>query len=511
MYDLSRIINADGSDVTVKVVDEYKKLLSDGDLYKAATFTTSTGLTAINLEAPSKNLYPFFSPLVNATPRKMKNVGAGVGPQWKQINSLGNGSIANMPLYVPEGQRGVRMSVNATSQSGSYVTIGLEADDTFEATGAAAGFEDLRATTGTRLLQALKMGEEKIVLGGNSSVALGTPTAPTVNVVSTGGSVAAGTYNVAVVALSYEGYQMASVSAAGCYQVITTTGMDNQTIVINGGSSNKSTTTSTGAISGNANIIQASTPVVVGAMAYAWYVGVPGSEIIQAITTINSVAIKTLVTGTQNLSAITADCSTNSTKAYNGYLYSSFASGAAYYYAMPTGTLGTGTGLTAGGNMNSVEIDTMFQQMWTQSKISPKTLWVSASGQKQINACVLANGGIPSYRIDLSVNGMNGREVLAGASVSTYLNPYSANGNQEVAVKIHPFLPSGTILATVDDLPIQFQNSNTPNVAEIECRADYYEMDWALNTRAYQKGVYVEEVLKVYFPAGFGIITNIAN
>lgn len=511
MYDLNRVLNADGSDVTVQVVDEYKKLLSDADLHKAATFTTATGLNAVNLEGPSKNLYPYFSPLVNGTPRKVKKVQAGVGPQWKVISAIGTGSIANMPIYVPEGQRGARMSVTTSQANANYITLGLEADDTFEATGAAAGFEDLRATTGTRLLQNVKMGEEKIVLGGNASLNLGTPTAPTVNVAATGGSVAAGTYNVAVVALTYEGYQMASVTATGCLQTFTVTGMDTQTYTLNGGSSNKSATTSTGAITGATNIVQASVPVVAGAMGYAWYVGVAGSEVIQAITTINSVSLKSLVTGTQNLSAISADCSTNPVKAFDGYLYNAYKSGQAYYYAMPTGTLGTGTSLTPSGNMGCVEVDTMLQQMWTQSKVGPKTLWVSANVQKQINSCVLANGGSPSYRIDLSVNGMSGREVLAGASVSTYLNPYSANGNQEVAVKIHPFLPAGTIMATVDDLPIQFQNSNTPNVAEIECRADYYEMDWALNTRAYQKGVYAEEVLKFYFPAGLGIITNIAN
>jgi hypothetical protein len=36
-------------------------------------------------------------------------------------------------------------------------------------------------------------------------------------------------------------------------------------------------------------------------------------------------------------------------------------------------------------------------------------------------------------------------------------------------------------------------------------------MDWPLKTRAYEFGVYAEEVLAVYAPFAMGVISNIAN
>ena len=50
-----------------------------------------------------------------------------------------------------------------------------------------------------------------------------------------------------------------------------------------------------------------------------------------------------------------------------------------------------------------------------------------------------------------------------------------------------------------------------PNVAEVKTRRDYYRMDWPLKTRAYEFGVYAEEVLAVYAPFAMGVIANIAG
>ena len=52
---------------------------------------------------------------------------------------------------------------------------------------------------------------------------------------------------------------------------------------------------------------------------------------------------------------------------------------------------------------------------------------------------------------------------------------------------------------------------NVPNVAEVKTRRDYYRTDWPLKTRAYEFGVYAEEVLAVYAPFAMGVIGNIAN
>ena len=58
------------------------------------------------------------------------------------------------------------------------------------------------------------IGEEKLIVGGNQSLALGTTPTPTVSDVSTGGSLGPNVaQSVICVALSFEGYLNASIAA----------------------------------------------------------------------------------------------------------------------------------------------------------------------------------------------------------------------------------------------------------------------------------------------------------
>ena len=64
---------------------------------------------------------------------------------------------------------------------------------------------------------------------------------------------------------------------------------------------------------------------------------------------------------------------------------------------------------------------------------------------------------------------------------------------------------------TANDLPAWYQSNETPNVAEVLTRRDYYRVDWPVRTRRREFGVYTEEVLAIYASFGIGIITNIGN
>ena len=89
--------------------------------------------------------------------------------------------------WVPEGQRSASMSYSATSITLPYVTLGEEDTVTFEAEAAAQGFEDINATATLRILQKTMRKEETALLGGNTSLALGTPGTPTLTASGTGG------------------------------------------------------------------------------------------------------------------------------------------------------------------------------------------------------------------------------------------------------------------------------------------------------------------------------------
>src|ERR1700688_2682548 len=79
------------------------------------------------------------------------------------------------------------------------------------------------------------------------------------------------------------------------------------------------------------------------------------------------------------------------------------------------------------------------------------------------------------------------------------------------STSIYPRLRAGTIIGWAENLPIQYQSNEVPNVAEVKTRQDYYQIDWPVITRQRQVGVYAEEVLAVYAPFAMGVITNIGN
>jgi len=469
------------------------------------TISTATGLVAYDLQAPAKNLYPAATPLRNRVPR-VSGAG-GTATNWRQVSAL-IGSGYDAIGWVAEGQRAGQMSYTTASKSAAYVTLGEEDAVTFEAINAAVGFEDIQATMAMRLLQKTMLKEEMAILAGNTSLALGTPSAPSLAAAGTGATLPAATYSVIVVALTLEGYRNSSL-ANGVATSKTITGADGKTFAINGGSSNKSSNETQGVTLGQT--LAATVTPVRGAVAYAWFVGLAGSEQLQAITTINSAAFSApLLTGQQAASAITGDCSTNSL-GFDGLLTTALNSANnAYVQSLATGAAGAGTALTASGRGSVDEIDNMMQSMWDSYQVSPTVLFVNSQELKNITEKVLSSGTGPLLQYRQDPDG-GGYQLDAGGMISTYYNPFLLDGGMRIPVKIHPFVPPGTILAYAETLPAQYQSSEVPNVAEVKCRQDYYAIDWPPVTRQRQKGVYVEEVLAVYAPFAMGVINNIAN
>src|SRR5579863_2315406 len=206
----------------------------------AKNVTIATGLTAYDLQAPAKNIYPTITPLRNSLPRVQRQF-PGDAARWRTIFSV-TGSGFDAMGWVPEGQRTASMSYAATSLVAPYVTLGEEDTVTFEAEAAAQGFEDINSTATLRLLQKTMRKEETALLGGNTSLALGTPAAPTSSASGTGATLPSATYSVIVVGLTFEGYRNSSQSG-GIATSKTITGNDGNTYVINGGSSNRSANT----------------------------------------------------------------------------------------------------------------------------------------------------------------------------------------------------------------------------------------------------------------------------
>jgi hypothetical protein len=490
---------------TLETLALMKTALGKSDDTIAKTVSQASNITAYDLQAPSKNLYPVNTPIRNRLPRVSGN--GGTATNWKAIQGITGSGFDSMG-WVAEGQRTGRMSYSAVNKSASYTTIGEEDQITYEARNAAVGFEDVRSTGSMRVLQKLMLKEENALLMGNGSVALGTPTTPTLGAAGTGATLPAATYSVIVVALSGEGYRNASL-AGGVGQQLTITGADGQTYTLNGGSSNKSAAATQAVTLGQT--LSCSTPSIVGAVGYAWYVGLAGSEKLEAITTLNSVTFSAPLAGTfQAATAVTADRSTNSL-GFNGLLYSALAAGSgAYVKYLPTGTAGTGTALTASGRGTINEIDAMLLSMWNLYQVSPTVIYVNAVELNSITKLAL-NGPSAAPLLQIYTDPASGYQgMMAGGAVGWYFNPFAMNGGIKIPIKIHPTLPAGTLVGWCEDLPLQYQSNDVPNVAEVKLRQDYYQIDWPARTRAFEFGVYSDEVLAVYAPFAMGVISNIA-
>src|ERR1700678_1222260 len=275
----------------------------------AKNVTISTGLTAYDLQAPAKNLYPTITPHATSLPR-VARLNPGDAAHWRSIFST-TGSGFDAMGWVPEGQRTASMSYSAVSVTLPYLTLGEEDTVTFEAEAAAQGFEDINATATLRILQKTMRKEETALLGGNTSLALGTAGAPTLTASGTGATLPGTTYSVIVVGLTFEGYRNSSLSG-GVAATKTITGNDGNTYTLNGVSSMRSANVTQAVTLGQT--LFATAPIINGAVAYAWYVGPAGSETLQAISSINSMTFSApLTSGQQLASSITADNSRNPT------------------------------------------------------------------------------------------------------------------------------------------------------------------------------------------------------
>lgn len=465
--------------------------------------SATTGLTAYDLEAPAKTLYPVITPLRNAIPRTSGK--GGIQANWKAVTAI---NINNVSAGVSEGNRGGTIATTVQDYLAAYKGIGLEDFVTFEADYAAETFEDVKARATQGLLRSLMIQEERILLGGNTSVALGTTPTPTLATSASGGTIATSTISVICVALTHEGFLNTTVSSGipGTAGVVSRTNADASTDSVNAGAATKSAN-ATIAVTGPTGSVTASVASVRGACGYAWFWGAAASETLGAVTNINSVSITTGTGGGQTI----ANGGPTSDRSRNGLVFDGFLSFAfnstnnGYYATQATGTAGVGTGLTAGTDGTITEFDAALKFFWDVYRLSPSTIWVSSQEMQFIRKKVLTGSTAAAQRFVFQVQQEG---IVGGTGIKGYMNPFTMGEAEQIPIKMHPNLTAGTVLFTTDVLP--YPLSGVTNVAQVRTRQDYYSIEWPRKSRKYEYGVYADEVLQVFAPFAFGVITNIA-
>jgi hypothetical protein len=472
-----------------------------------AGYMQSLGLTYYDLEAPAKQIYPVLTPLRNMIPR-VKGAG-GEATRWKAITGI---NINKEQMGISEGQRSRRVATEVKEYIATYKGLGLEDSISFESTYADSGFDDVRARATEGLLRSVMIGEEQVLLGGNTSLSLGTTPTPTGTDTTTGGSLnAANALKVYCVALTQDGYYRASVGS-GVVGAVSRANADSTTDTYGGGAAAVSVLLSlslTGAATASTATVTVDT--VRGAAAYAWYwwqTGHGGTKAkLGAITTVNRVTIKAEATGTQlhDDASLAADNSTNSL-VYDGILTQIATSANNSYYK----ALSAGGQLSASGEGGIAEIETALRHFWDSYKLSPDRIIVSAEQLNDFTTLLVGATGGTLFRFNLDgTAGVEGRTVSAGSVVGQYLNKYSMTGASMIPITIHPYLAPGTILFLSSTLP--YPTTNIGQVLQIKTRREYTQIEWPLRTRTYEFGIYLDAVLQHYAPFSMGVITNITK
>lgn len=463
-----------------------------------------SGITFYDLEPGAKKLYPVITPLRNLIPRAVG--GRGIQANWRAVTGV---NTTGVDMGVSQGNRGGVIATSTADYYAAFAGMGLEDFVNFEADYAAEGFEDVKALSMEGLLRAYMIGEERVMLGGQATFGIGQANQPTVADVGTGGTLAANTtFSVIVAGLSLTGYLTGTV-AGGVRGAVSRTNIDSSIDDFGGGTGKLSAARAVAtANDGNAtHSLTAATAPLNGAVAYAWFWGAAGAEVLGAITTINSVVITAPATGTQTAASLGANDNSANNLEFDGLLAQSFKPGSGSLIAVQaTGTAGTGTPLTADGVGGIVEFDADLRWFWDTHKMSPQTIWVSSQEQQNIKKKVLNAGTAGAQRFVINVEQ---GAIKGGDLVMSYLNPFTMNGAQAIPIKLHPNMPAGTVFYDTDTLP--YPLNGIPALKRMRMRRDYYSLAWPVVKRRWEYGVYADGVLQNYAPFAFGVRTNIAN
>jgi len=384
---------------------------------------------------------------------------------------------------------------------------GLVTQDSFDV---ARGLYDPYAEAVFQTLNQTLIGEDKVLIGGQS-FALARPATVTMGTATTGGSIAATTtVHIAVAARTASGY-------------------------FYGGQSRLSADTSIATGAGSTNVVTGTIAAVKGAVAYDWYQSANGTTwFYYTTTTVASVTMTSVIAADQALptglpllsTTVPAGASVNSA-ADNGSGQASepdgfIASLTADYSA--TGqwvTSGTGTAnpavFTDGGGAaltltggSVTQISAMFLSIWNQVFTSPTAIMMNAVQAQEIANLVLAQPSATTY---LQTDASGRVDTVAGGRVGHVVNV--AAGGVTVPIEVHPHVPPGTILFRTDRVP--FPQANVSSVLEVRTLRDMSQFDYATNRTGSAGGgprkefeIRSVEAFINRAPVAMGVLTNIS-
>lgn len=465
-----------------------------------------SGFVPFDLVAPSRLIYPVYSPLRNKVPRvagqgtshRAKLVtgitGSQTGGQANKrisISELASGSSipssgASWPLNIPDSGNQTAVDMNIP-----YSFFGLSESLSWLAQFAGQGFEDISALANLVLLQEFMLAEEYTMLSGTKQ-ALSTPANPTL-VARTKGSAEVGLSGVTtnvfvkVTAKNYFGETMAQSSGASVAAT-------------------------------NGQVVDVTISPVRGAYQYNIYVTTGGSAGTYYLMAPNVGATMFTLQGAipgSGTTVPTADTGTASSTDYEGWL--SVLDGHAVTDASvyPSGFSGSYVNKSVNSTLTHTVLFNALDAMWNGSALNnsalsgatgfradPAELVGEGSDIARLADEVIASGANTNYRLFLSSDEVGG--VRTGAAVSEIQNPITRN---ILRVVVHPWLTQGSAFLNSYTLPMSW--SNVSNVWENVMVQDYLSINWPVIDATFRYSIYMYGALVCYAPQYNGVIQGL--
>lgn len=490
---------SDAKDISAQTIDLVRN--SQANLQRAGV-NVATGFTGYDLKTPAATLVPFLTPMLNLTPR-IGGVGVPVH-NWKAIvDFFGGNGPQSVIGAVQDGGTAQALSRTVIPMANTFQTIGLQDSLTFQAQWRGRQLEgDLRAMLTAQLLYALKLVEENWLI--NMSDQLWAPPAPMATASATGGTLAAGSYYMAVTAVNANGESLST-------QVI-------GPIVTTGSTSSIATTIFTVPFAASYNVY-AGTSASAAALfkqsaatnfGSASALNAPSNPLTGSFTaTLASLATTgtTLPTVIANAPYVQKDTNTGLPVTWQGTQ--------ALLYANAGVNTGNATGglksqiirpAATTGYLDLSDIQRLFLVMYLNARANPEYLFVSPQDGITIDNLVTAAGNTRVV-VD-ATNAAQSGNLIGGFHAGRILNQAT---QRLVTIMALPFLPQGTIIAGSYSFPYPVSGfSTTP--FHILTNQEYYGVDYPptpATPTQWGMGDFVDETLVNEFLGGWGIINGI--
>ncbi|MFF4403593.1 hypothetical protein [Streptomyces sp. NPDC001404] len=458
------------------------------------TSPLSTSFAPFNLLAPSRLIFPVYSPLRNKIARTpgqgtyyREKVITGVtgsqtgasGGKFTRISIpefQGGGSFSNWPLNLPAS--GTQDAVDIVVP---YKFAGMSENLSWLAQFSGQGFEDVSALANLILLQEFMLNEEASFLA-STSIALSTPSAPavTARTANTGETALSGVTTNVYVKVTANTWYGETAASAGASVAWSSGQVVDVAITPVAGAQWYNLYVTTGASAGTYYLMKSQ----VGGAYFTLQGALPAS-------------------GT---AAPSSDSGTSSSNDYEGIISTLAGHSAGSSAVYPAGWQGGYVNQAVGDTLNHNVLNTALQQLWDGSgafRADPAEL-IAEGGDvmRMSNDIVNSSSNNGAYRLFVEQSEVPG--VRLGAAVSEFQNPVTRN---VVRVVVHPWLTQGTALLMSYQLP--FAWSNVSNVWEYNVVQDYLSISWPVIDATFRYSMYTFGAMIANAPQYCGLLQGI--